>query len=69
MNLACIGDPAFIYVQLCSHPVCIGGPAFIRGWRLIEEIQYMYKCVGGARSLFALENFDSTTSTTYRLSS
>ena len=38
--LACIWDPVFINVKLCWHPVCIGGPACIRGRRLIEEIRY-----------------------------
>ena len=41
MTPACIRDPAFIYVQLCSHLACNGGLAFIRGRRLLQEIHYM----------------------------
>ena len=41
MTLTCIGDLAFVHVQLCNHPACIRGPVLIRGQCLKEEIQYM----------------------------
>ena len=52
MTPACTGDPAFIYVQLCNHLACIGGLAFIRSRRLIEEIWYigLFCCGYQARS-------------------
>ena len=42
MTPACIADPVLINVQIyvCSHPVCIGGLAFIRRRQIIQQIWY-----------------------------